>query len=636
MSLLSLRNLTLGTGHLPLLTEVNLTISPKERICLMGRNGAGKSTLLKLITGEIAPDAGNVEKQTSLKIATLIQDIPKDVSGTVFEVVAEGLGGIGKLIAQYEKIIHDLQTQDHPELLDQLTEVQEKIDQADGWQLDQRVNAILDKMNLNPHLDINQLSGGLIRRVLLAKAIVNEPDILLLDEPTNHLDIDTIIWLENFLLSYNGTILVITHDKTFLQNIATRILEIDQARLYSWIGDYHGYLIHKEDRIAAEEKANALFDKRLSEEEKWIRQGVKARRCRNEGRVTALKKMREERRIRRERPGDFKVHHQSVDVSGQLVFCTENLSYSINDQTIIKNFSVTISRGDKIGIIGCNGSGKSTLLKLLLGELQPTSGKIKTGTKLNVCYFDQRRDQLDPNKTAIENITDGCDFVDIQGKSMHIISYLADFLFTPDRARVAAGRLSGGERNRLLLARLFTKTCNLLVLDEPTNDLDAETLELLEERLLNYTGTVLLVSHDRAFLDNVVTSTLVFEGNGHIEEYIGGYEDYLRQRKVIPNLSTTAVSHHTVASPAKKTGETSSEKPSAKLSYKEKLELEKLPGQIETLEKEQQALHDVMADAKFYEQSKADIKKVTDKLALIESELKKAYDRWEALSLTQS
>ena len=634
MSLLSLRNLALGSGSQALLSDVNLTILPRERICLIGRNGAGKSTLLKLITSEIAPDAGNVEKQASLKVATLIQDVPKNLSGSVFEVVAEGLGEVGKLLSQYEKIVHDLQTQDHPELLEQLQDVQEKIDHANAWQLDQRVNAILDKMSINPHLDVSQLSGGWIRRVLLAKAIVNEPDILLLDEPTNHLDIDTIVWLENFLLSYNGTILVITHDKALLQRIATRILEIDQGRLYSWVGDYHGYLVHKQDRIAAEEKANALFDKRLSEEEKWIRQGVKARRCRNEGRVTALKKMREERSNRRERPGELKAHQQAIDHSGQLVFAVENISYSVNNQTIIKNFSTMIIRGDKIGIIGANGSGKSTLLKLLLGELQPTSGTIKTGTKLNICYFDQYRDQLDQSKTAAENITDGCDFVEINGKTMHVISYLADFLFTPDRARVAAGRLSGGERNRLLLARLFTKTCNLLILDEPTNDLDAETLELLEERLLDYAGTVLLVSHDRAFLDSVVTSTLVFEGNGHIEEYIGGYDDYIRQRKVIPSTSTELSSANNATQKQKK-AEQANTITTQKLSQKEKLELEKLPGQIEKLEKEQQILHERMADPAFYEKSKDNIKKTTDLLAVVDKELQQAYDRWAVLDKNQ-
>lgn len=625
MSLLSLRNITVGANHHPLLENANLTILPRERICLIGRNGAGKSTLLKLMMGEVTADFGGVEKQTSLKIAKLVQDIPKDLSGTVFDVVAEGLGDIGKLLAQYEKILHDLETQDHPELLNQLQRIQEKLDHADGWQLEQRVNALLDKMNLDPHIEINQLSGGFIRRVLLAKAIINEPDILLLDEPTNHLDIDTIIWLENFLLNYEKTLLVITHDKTLLQKISTRIIEIDQGKLFSWSGDYPSYLIHKQERIAAEEKANALFDKRLSEEEKWIRQGIKARRTRNEGRVTALKKMREERQSRRERPGELKLHQQSVDVSGKLVFRAINVNYTINDQTIVKNFNVMIDRGDKIGIIGTNGAGKSTLLKLLLGELQPTSGKIKTGTNLNICYFDQRRDQLDESKTAIQNIADGCDFIDVQGKSMHVISYLADFLFTPDRTRLAVGLLSGGERNRLLLAKLFTKPSNLLVLDEPTNDLDTETLELLEEKLLDYKGTVLLVSHDRAFLDAVVTSTLVFEGNGHIAEYVGGYEDYLRQRKAIPASDNNT----TPKKPKTNTTPDTSEQP--KLTYKEKLELESLPHQIEQLEKEQQAIHDMMSHASFYEKSKDDIKKITDKLSSVESELKKAYARWEFL-----
>lgn len=626
MSLLSLRNVTLGSNPHPLLSDVNFSIAPKERICLIGRNGAGKSTIFKLITGEILPDAGTVEKKATLKIATLIQDIPNNLSGAVFDVVTEGLGEIGQLLSEYETIIHELATRDDPKLLNQLQGVQEKIDQADAWQLDQRVNAVLDKMELDPHIDVSQLSGGLIRRVLLAKAIVNEPDILLLDEPTNHLDIATIIWLENFLLSYNGSILMITHDKALLKKIATRILEIDQGSVHSWSGDYPSYLVHKEERIVAEEKANALFDKRLSEEEKWIRKGVKARRARNEGRVRALKKMREEREARRERPGEFKTHKQSLDPSGHIVFRTKNISYEIDGKTIVNNFSVKITRGDKIGIIGKNGSGKSTLLKLLLEELHPTSGKVQIGTKLDICYFDQRRDRLNPHKSAMDNISDGSDFVDVQGKTMHVIRYLSDFLFTPDRAKLPAGQLSGGERNRLLLARLFTKTCNLLILDEPTNDLDSETLELLEDRLLSYKGTLLLVSHDRDFLDNVVTSTLVFEGGGHIDEYVGGYEDYLRQRKTPSHLNKEiSVAKN---SSAKKTEKIAGSK---KLSYKDKHELEKLPGKIDTLEKEQQALNELMSAPDFYKKSPAEIKQTTERLSTLESELAQTYERWALL-----
>jgi ABC transport system ATP-binding/permease protein len=624
MPLLSLRNLTLGSEPHPLFSEVNTTISKKERICLIGRNGAGKSTLFRLITDELAPDTGTVEKKQGLKIAKLAQDIPQNLSGTVFEVVASGLGEVGKLLAQYEQVTHELSLQDKPELLNKLQQLQEQLDQKNAWQLDQRVNAILHKMSLNPHLDVNQLSGGLIRRVLLAKAIINEPDILLLDEPTNHLDIETIVWLENFLLSYQGTILMITHDKALLKKISTRILEIDQGKLHSWVGDYDSYLTHKEERITTEEKSNALFDKRLSEEEKWIRQGIKARRTRNEGRVRALKKMRGERELRRDRPAEFKRHEQSIDPSGHLVCRAKNLSYQIDGQTIIAPFSIKITRGDKIGIIGPNGCGKSTLLKLLLGELEPSSGTIKTGTKLDTCYFDQRRNQLSPDKSAMDNISEGSDFVDVQGKTMHVLRYLSDFLFTSDRARLPAGQLSGGERNRLLLARLFTKPCNLLILDEPTNDLDTETLELLEDRLLNYKGTLLLVSHDRDFIDNVVTSTLVFEESAHIQEYVGGYEDYIRQRKT---PITKKMSGKTSDKPKR-----SNTAPQKKLSYKEKYELEQLPDKINQLEQEQQELTDLISSVDFYSREKTEIKTVTTRLAEIEETLNDAYERWTALS----
>jgi ATP-binding cassette subfamily F protein uup len=628
MSLLSLRNITIGSGHEALLVDANLTVLPKERICLIGRNGAGKSTLLKLMMGEIAADKGEVEKQANLRIAKLVQDIPKDLTGTVFEVIASGLGKVGSLLAEYEKIIHQLETDDNCKLLDQLHKVQEGIDSANGWQLEQKVKTILDKMSLDGNLLINNLSGGMIRRVLMAKAIINEPDILLFDEPTNHLDIETIVWLENFLLDYPSAMIVITHDKMLLQKIATRIVEIDQGKLWSWEGDYPSYLVHKQERILAEERANDLFDKRLSEEEKWIRQGIKARRTRNEGRVTALKKMREERRVRRERQGQVKMHQQSVDLSGKMVFEASNVSYQVDGKNIIKDFSTLIARGDKIGIIGPNGCGKSTLLQLLLGSLKPQSGKIKIGTNLVISYFDQRREQLDESKTAIENIADGCDYVEINGKSMHIISYLSDFLFTPQRTRLAVSLLSGGERNRLLLARLFTKPSNLLILDEPTNDLDAETLELLEERLVDYTGTLLLVSHDRAFLDNVVTSTLVFEGNGRIEEYVGGYEDYLRQRKASfasAKINEKEKNKKVIEAPIK-TAENSK-----KLSYKDQLELQELPKKIEKMEAEKKTLQVLMTDPEFYKRSKEEIAKVGQQLNTIESELSKAYQRWEEL-----
>ncbi len=624
MSLITLRNIYLGSGTDALYENANLVIEPKKRICLIGRNGAGKSTLFKMLLGKVLPDKGEVERQQQLVITQLEQDIPTDLTGTIFDVVASGLGKAGELLMEHEHILQALEHDTDPKLLDRLHQVQQGLETCNGWQLEQKVKSILDKMNLESQREVSQLSGGLIRRVLMARAFVAEPDILLLDEPTNHLDIDAIIWLEDFLLNYNKTIIFITHDKHFLQQLATQIVEIDNGKLVTWNGNYTNFLRYKEEQLASEERANELFDKKLAEEERWIRQGVKARRTRNEGRVRALERLRNERQQRRSRPDAIRLQHQDINQGGKVVFEADNISYAINDKTIIKNFSTIIGRGDKIGIIGPNGCGKSTLLQLLLGTLTPSAGNVKQGANVSVGYFDQRREQLDESKTVQENIYDGGDFVTINGKTIHIIRYLNDFLFTAQRARVATRSLSGGERNRLVLARLFTKPSNVLVLDEPTNDLDMETLELLQEYLLDYTGTILLVSHDRDFLDKVATSTIVFEGNGQLTEYNGGYNDYIQEKSTLKIGEKHKATH-------KKTNETSQVK---KLTFKDKFELEQLPKQIEALELEQQQLQQAIIAPDFYKQTKDVIAQHNLRLEAMAKELETLYKRWEELDDT--
>ncbi len=528
MSLLTLRDVSLQFSGPALLDKVNLQIDDRERVALIGRNGMGKSTLLKIIAGLHAADEGEIQSGTS-KISYLSQEVPRDLHGTIFDLVAGGLEEQADLVRRYHHATLAVVEDPSEANFDALSRAQQQLEAADGWQLEQQIETVLSRLSLDADLLFETLSGGLRRRALLARELVKSPDLLILDEPTNHLDIESIAWLEQFLLNWSGALLFVTHDRAFMQRLATRILELDRGQLTDWPGNYQNYLRRREERANAEALENARFDKKLSQEEVWIRQGIKARRTRNEGRVRALEAMRKAYGERRVKQGTAKIQLQEAERSGKLVVDAEDVTYGWNEQPVIRRFSTRIMRGDKIGIIGPNGVGKSTLLNLLLGKLTPTSGSIRLGSQLEVAYFDQLRAALDLEKSVRDNVSGGSDKVEVNGKSRHVISYLQDFLFDPGRAMQPVNALSGGERNRLLLARLFTRPANLLVLDEPTNDLDIETLELLEELLVDYQGTVLLVSHDREFLDNVVTSTLVFEGDGRVNAYVGGYADWQRQ-----------------------------------------------------------------------------------------------------------
>jgi len=626
MPLITLRNIQLSYGGPLLLDHLDLSIEAGERICLIGRNGEGKSTLMKLIADEVRADDGEREVQQGAVIRRLTQDVPTDTRGSVFEVVASGLGELGTLVKNYHEVSHQLAISGDEALLDKLARAQQELEAADGWQTEQRVETTISKLSLDPDIDFASLSGGLKRRVLLARALVQEPDLLLLDEPTNHLDIESIDWLEEFLLGYKGTLLFVTHDRAFLRKLATRIIELDRGQLTSWPGNYDNYLRRKEEQLNAEEKANARFDKKLAQEEVWIRQGIKARRTRNEGRVRALKSMRSQLKQRRNRQGTASMTLQEAERSGKLITEAKHINYAWDGKPIIRDFSTTILRGDRIGIIGPNGVGKTTLIKVLLGELTPDSGTLKLGHRLEVAYFDQLRAALDENKTVADNVADGHEKVDINGTTKHIISYLQDFLFTPDRTRQPVRALSGGERNRLLLAKLFAKPSNVLVMDEPTNDLDIETLELLEELLMEYKGTLLLVSHDRAFINNVVTSTLAFEDDGLIHEYVGDYDDWLRQRP-----ETTAKKQETSQEPRQdKPSKAGTEKPK-KLSYKDQRELDQLPQKIEALETEVGELHEQMSQPDFYQQEGVQIAESQTRLEALETELTEYYERWERL-----
>jgi ATP-binding cassette subfamily F protein uup len=628
MALVSLQNIVVSFGGPRLLDGVDLSIDRGERVCLVGRNGTGKSTIMRLITGEIKPDGGVIVFQQGVKITLLTQEVPHKLSGSVFDVVSSAFGEQGKLLAAYHHVSAKL-AHDHSEaLMAELEDVQHKFETAGGWQMQQQVEEILTRLQLPEDAEFSELSGGLKRRVLLAKALAGKPDLLLLDEPTNHLDITAISWLEEFLLSFGGTLLFVTHDRALLQRIATRIVDLDRGRLTSWPGSYQAYLDLKQAALDAEAVENAKFDKKLASEEVWIRQGVKARRTRNEGRVRALKELRRIRSERREKVGTANIQVQEAERTGKLVIEATDVRHSYNGTPVIKDFSTTIIRGDKIGIIGPNGSGKTTLLKILLGQLKPQSGKIRLGTNLEVAYLDQHRAQLDDTKTVQDNVANGSDHVTIGNNRRHVIGYLQDFLFEPARARSPVKVLSGGERNRLLLAKLFTQPSNVLVMDEPTNDLDIETLDLLEELLMDYAGTVLLVSHDRAFINNVVTSTLVLEGDGVVSEYVGGYDDWLRQSKNKKEALASAVE---VRVEEKKAVPVAQKEKSRKLSFKEQKELETLPKKIEELDAEQQQIQASLADPVFYRENGKKVVELKARLEALEKEMAAAYKRWEEL-----
>ncbi len=636
MTLLKFTDVSLAYGTNPLLDQVSWQIARGERVCIIGRNGTGKSSLLRLVKGDQTPDDGEIWKAPGLKIGELPQELPRADDRTVFDVVAEGLAGVGELLAEYHHLSQNIKDEAD---LDKLMHVQQALEAKDGWRLQQLVESTLSRLQLPAEKTLAELSGGWRRRVLLAQALVSEPDLLLLDEPTNHLDIGAIAWLEEALMGFNGAVLFITHDRAFLQNLATRILELDRGHLIDWAGDYASFLVHKEQQLAAEETASALFDKKLAQEEVWIRQGIKARRTRNEGRVRALKAMRAERSERRERQGKATFQIETAEKSGKQVIVAEHVDFRHpGGELLIHDFSLVLQRGDRIGLLGANGTGKTTLLKLLLGDLQPTAGTIETGTKLEVAYFDQLRHQLEPEKTVIDNMAEGREFITIDGQNRHVLSYLGDFLFSPQRARTPVKALSGGERARLLLAKLFSKPANLLVLDEPTNDLDVETLELLEEVLLGFQGTVLMVSHDRAFLDNVVTSTLVFEGEGRVREYVGGYQDWLRQGGSPRLLGVGEQKESKVAPVAKPTAETpapaaAAPEPAArkKLSYKLQRELDALPGLIDAAERNIEALQAQISDPAFYQQSADRTSEVLSRLEGQQEELDRLLERWAEL-----
>ena len=633
MPLLRFDDVSVAYGDQPLLDKASFQIEPGERVCLIGRNGAGKSTLMRLASGQITPDEGVVRREGGMTVGMLNQDLPLADDQTVYDVVAGGLDKVGQLLAEWHTLAHHIESDADMRRFEQ---VQDKLEAMDGWKLQQRVEQTLERLQLPAEKTMGELSGGWRRRVELARALVSNPDVLLLDEPTNHLDILTIAWLEKQMKDFRGALLFITHDRAFLKSLATRIIELDRGQLTNWECNYEDYLERKAHALEVEQTQNALFDKKLAQEEVWIRQGIKARRTRNEGRVRALKQLREERLERRNQQGKAEFKVESAERSGKLVVEATGLTHGYSDGLLMKDLDFTLMRGDKVGLIGANGVGKSTLLKILLGDLQPQNGHVKRGTKMEVAYFDQMRGQLDLEKTVIDNVAEGREKISINGRERHIISYLEDFLFPPQRTRVPVKALSGGERNRLLLARLFSKPANVLVLDEPTNDLDVETLELLESILVEFPGTVLLVSHDRDFLDNVVSSSLVFEGDGIVREYVGGFEDWLRQGGSIDRLAATGDGGKTAeeniapklasqsapaAAPVKK----------QKLSYKLQRELEALPAEIEALEEELAALEEQTGSNDFYQQDQDTVQSALARLTELNEVLEAKMERWSEL-----
>ena len=627
MPLVRLDKVSLNFGTHIILDEVDFMLKKGSRYGLLGRNGAGKTTLMKIIAGSVAPDGGERWLRSGVEITWLEQLLPEADGQTVYDMVADGLAEIGTLLKQYHHLTLDYEHADIAEL----ERVQNQLEAKQGWSLGQRVDSVITQLDLPADKLMSELSGGWRKRVALARALVREPECLLLDEPTNHLDIPTIEWLEKQLKDYQGALLLVTHDRTFLQNVVNGIAEIDRGHIYQFEGSFELFLRFREQELAAEETANKLFDKKLAEEEVWIRQGIKARRTRNEGRVRALESMRKERGDRRNLQGNAKFKVNASENSGKIVAELDHVSHAFQDNIVIEDFSTTIIRGDRIGIVGANGAGKSTLLKILLNKLVPDTGKVKLGTKMEVAYFDQLREHLDMEKNLIDNVSDGQDFIEINGKQKHVISYLSEFLFTPDRVRTPAKALSGGEQNRAILAKVFSKPANVLVLDEPTNDLDIETLELLEDILLKFAGTVLLVSHDRRFMDNVVTSLMVFEGDGKINEYVGGYSDWVRKGGKLLAIGKSEGNNAVAGEKKSSLLQQEAVKKSKKLSYKEQKELDQQPKLIEQLEAEQSRLEELIALPNFYQDPKINVEDILQQVARNQNELKNSYQRWEQL-----
>lgn len=630
MDLIRIAKAQLAYGTHPLLDDADAVIESGERVCIVGRNGAGKSTLLKVLDGQVILDDGEINQLGGIRISRLEQDPPKGAAGSVFDYVAQGMPDIANLLIEYHQVSNQMQTDYNDRLLNKLERLSNQLETVDGWRFDTRIQLVLSRLELDPEAKLESLSGGWLRKVALARALVSEPDLLLLDEPTNHLDMSSVIWLEQFLKEFKGGIVFISHDRAFIRAVATRILDLDRGKLISYPGDYATYLEQKAHDLKVEETQNALFDKRLAEEEAWIRQGIKARRTRNEGRVRALKELRKERKQRVEQVGKTDFNIETAERSGKLVFEAKNISHAFKDKVIAKDFSTLVMRGDRIGLVGPNGIGKTTLLKILFGDLTPDSGSVKQGVNLEFAYFDQYRQKLDEEATVQDNVAEGKQEVMMGGRSRHVLGYLQDFLFPPARARTPVKALSGGEKNRLLLAKLFLKPSNILVLDEPTNDLDIETLELLEDIINQYQGTVLIVSHDREFIDNTCNSVWAFEGDGKITDIIGGYSDY------------EAYAAYLVEQEKQQQQQTKQEKPvvqnqdkpqkkSNKLSYKLKLELEELPSKVEQLEKALDAQQVVVNDPDFFKQDAAITSEALNHLAQLESELEAAFERWEEL-----
>ncbi|MGC6387557.1 ABC transporter ATP-binding protein [Ewingella sp. S1.OA.A_B6] len=628
MSLISMSGAWLSFSDSPLLDNTELHIEPNERVCLVGRNGAGKSTLMKIINREVPLDDGRIVYEQDLIVARLQQDPPRNVTGTVFDFVSEGVSEQAEHLKAYHAISHLVETDPSEKNLNKLAQVMEILDHQGLWQLDSRISEVLLQLGLDADAELTSLSGGWLRKAALGRALVSAPKVLLLDEPTNHLDIESIAWLEEFLKEFQGSIIFISHDRSFIRNMATRIVDLDRGKLVSYPGNYEAYLLAKEEALRVEDLQNAEFDKKLAQEEVWIRQGIKARRTRNEGRVRALKALRKERSDRREVMGTAKMQVVEAVSSGKIVFEMEDVNYSVAGKLLVSNFSAQVMRGDKIALVGPNGCGKTTLLKLMLSQIQADSGRVHCGTKLEVAYFDQHRAELDPERTVMDNLAEGKQEVMVNGRSRHVLGYLQDFLFHPKRAMTPVKALSGGERNRLLLAKLFLRPSNLLILDEPTNDLDVETLELLEEMIDAYQGTVMLVSHDREFVDNSATECWIYEGNGVINSYVGGYHDAQHQRRNQKPIRQVAAAETKTASQPKAE---SAKRTANKLSYNQQRELELLPQQISELEGRIVSLQQQMSDADFFTRPHDETQQVLSSLAAVEQELEQAFERWEAL-----